>query len=454
MKNKHFAIILLLFLFSSCTSTSGDEVIIAFTTSVEGEYASCGCPRHPLGGLSKRAKYIEELRNREKNIIVLDSGDLFFQNSTIPLGSETQWQLKARLIADSYAIMGVDAIGIGEIDLAMGADFLKELTSKNHLAFIASNIDYPSFKQVNDDKQTFSPFKIIQKGSKKIGIISLLHPGLLKSPSENIEFKALDSSLDDLLKTLRNEPDITILLSHLPPVEEENLLKKRDDINIIISSHYGYSQTPIHINNGIIVTAGNRGKYLGILRLKFHGKGPYKLTHEGKESGTITYSEEWVPVEQDLKNHPEIDKLIENYNKSVAQLNLSPSVIEQIKYAGAETCMTCHPKQYNFWRTTKHAFAYNTLEREQKNLDPECIGCHTTGFKMPGGFTVPANVGKMKNVQCEACHINSTEHANNMGKLKQEKTVPEAVCRGCHSAERSPDFNYTRRLPLISCPGG
>ncbi len=444
MKIKLILTIVSILFHFSCTHSVGSSLTIVFTTSVQGEYEPCGCPKHPLGGISKRVKYVEEFKNKEKNVLVLDSGDLFFQNNSIPFGSETQWKLKAKLIAKAYEVMGIDAIGIGENDLASGTDFLKEIVTSNRIKLVATN-----FKEV---ESFYLPFIIIEKNSKKLGIISVIQPALLKT--EGLQLKEVNEAIDEAMEKIRSEVDLVILLSHLAPNEEEKLLRTRSDIDIIISSHYGFAQKPVKIKNSIIATAGSRGKYIGVLRISFYGNGPYKLAQEGKQNGSVTYSSEWIPVEQDLPGHEEIDKLIAEYNKKISEINTQPSIIEDISYASVDICKKCHIKQYRFWTGTKHAHAYETLERLNKNLDPECIGCHTTGFKKPGGFTIPANAGKMKNVQCEACHKNATEHAKNRGKLKPVKIVPEAICRECHTPERSPDFNYIKRLPLISCPGG
>ncbi len=441
----HLIIIWMVLSFQSCSSLKRSDITILYTTSVEGEYEPCGCPTNPLGGISKRAKYVEELKEREKNVLIIDSGDLFFKSASVPLASKEQWRMKAELLARAYRIMGVEATGTGEVDLAMGVDFLKEVSTANGIKLIASNIIQPV--------DVFLPYIIIKKNLRRIGIISAVESALIKT--EGVKLQDVRESLNEILKKLSPEVDIVILLSHLAPEDEKNLLISRNDINIIISSHAGYSsQKPLQVGNGLIVSAGNRGKYIGILRLTFYGEGPFKLVEEGKKNGNVIYSGEWIPVEQELKNHEEIDKLIAEYNKRVAEINARPSVIENITYVSEEVCKNCHRAQYNFWKRTKHAHAFKTLEKVNKSFDPECIGCHTTGFKKPGGFTVPANVGSMKNVQCEACHIDATEHAKNRFKARPEKIVPETICGECHTPERSPDFNYVKRLPLISCPGG
>lgn len=426
-----------------CASATPWDITIVYTTSVEGEYESCGCPHHPLGGVSKRAKLVEDLKKKEKNLVVIDSGDLFFSSDALPFGSNTQWRLKAELIGDSYKIMGVDAIGVGEKDLAMGLEFLKTQAEKG-LKIIATNLS-------SEKHPWLLPYLIIEKNHKKIGIISLLQ-GKIK-PEEG-EIKEPIRAMDEVINTIRNKTDLIVLLSHLKPSDEENLLKSRSDIEIIISSHMGYiSQKPREVNRKLILSAGNRGKYAGVIRLKFNGKGPYSVRTTGNNEGTYTYESEWIPIEQDMPSESRIDKLIAEYNTKIAELNATGKR-EIVTYITADGCKGCHEKQYQFWKSTKHAMAYQTLKALKKNMDPECIPCHTTGFGKTGGFTSPSNVGNLKGVQCESCHENSTQHGKAGGRKEVKRAVPEIICRECHTPERSPDFDYNTRLPAVSCPKG
>ena len=50
-----------------------------------------------------------------------------------------------------------------------------------------------------------------------------------------------------------------------------------------------------------------------------------------------------------------------------------------------QTCKECHPNTYQFWSTTKHAQAFESLKHDPKPntiFDAECVTCHTTGFRI------------------------------------------------------------------------
>jgi hypothetical protein len=96
---------------------------------------------------------------------------------------------------------------------------------------------------------------------------------------------------------------------------------------------------------------------------------------------------------------------------------------------------------------SKHAIALSALERKRQELNPECVQCHVTGLGDSGGFRLGAKGAvDMGSVQCEACHGFGREHR---GKGKIRGSVPEAICRRCHSTENSPTFKYEPYLKLL-----
>ncbi len=131
-------------------------------------------------------------------------------------------------------------------------------------------------------------------------------------------------------------------------------------------------------------------------------------------------------------------------------LSLGSSFAKEAKYVGVKKCKTCHKPQYKIWLTLSHAKALSVLSAdEQKN--PECLGCHTTGYGKPA-----ASTAKLENVQCETCHGPGSlyKSAKIMSKSKYKKD-PEAsraksiaaglilpteeACVKCHN-DKSPSF--------------
>ncbi|MCY1072380.1 multiheme c-type cytochrome [Nannocystis sp. RBIL2] len=121
----------------------------------------------------------------------------------------------------------------------------------------------------------------------------------------------------------------------------------------------------------------------------------------------------------------------------------------QASYIGGEQCGACHDKAEEHWATTRHAGAYETLVKVNKQFDLSCVGCHVTGFRQPGGSEV-VEVAGLEDVQCEVCHGPGSIHAETPEKagkafgIRREAAVD--VCLGCHTAEHSDTFNYEAYL--------
>lgn len=92
------------------------------------------------------------------------------------------------------------------------------------------------------------------------------------------------------------------------------------------------------------------------------------------------------------------------------------------QFEGIKVCLKCHDTHEEPWRDTAHAKAFKSLaagsKREAKlkakldpnkdyTTDPECLGCHTTGYGEPGGYAndLPtARAKRLSVVGCESCH--------------------------------------------------
>ena len=120
-------------------------------------------------------------------------------------------------------------------------------------------------------------------------------------------------------------------------------------------------------------------------------------------------------------------------------------------YASAGSCVNCHTQEMARWTFTDHARAWESLVQRRATANPECVGCHSTGFGEVGGFgeLTPAKLRKYKAVQCEACHGPLRGHPG--AKEIQARPITPEACVGCHDAANSPNFDFATYLPRASC---
>ena len=115
-------------------------------------------------------------------------------------------------------------------------------------------------------------------------------------------------------------------------------------------------------------------------------------------------------------------------------------------YAGAQVCAQCHATVHNTEKFTRHAKAFETLQKIGQDKNPGCVPCHTVGYGLPTGFTILSNYTaaslKLAGVQCENCHGPGAAHASNEDELsvRPRRDIAGQICGGCHTGSHHPTY--------------
>lgn len=130
-----------------------------------------------------------------------------------------------------------------------------------------------------------------------------------------------------------------------------------------------------------------------------------------------------------------------------------PAADGQPSYIGVATCSECHEHAKKVWDGTAHARAYATLERQFKEANLDCVGCHVTGYDKPGGSTV-THVADLKDVQCEVCHGPGSLHAAAPDKFRIPIATPTPEsCIECHHPPHVHAFDAKMKMVDVLGPG-
>ncbi|MEQ9499599.1 MAG: UshA-like (seleno)protein [Deltaproteobacteria bacterium] len=168
-----------------------------------------------------------------------------------------------------------------------------------------------------------------------------------------------------------------------------------------------------------------------------------------------------VRLTEDIPADPAMTKLLEVYYRELHAMNLTKGDTEKCApkegaatFVGTAKCVECHEEAYAFWKKTKHAKAWATLEDDGKHFDLTCIGCHTVGYEQAGGFCRLADVKGYEDVGCENCHGPGSIHIEDQDPSSIVLESPESTCAdGCHVPEHSDAFVYEKYLREITGPG-
>ncbi len=197
-------------------------------------------PKNPnMGGAARRAAIIESIRKEEKNVLLLDAGDIF---QGTPYFNYYGGELEFKLMS----MMQYDVATMGNHDFDNGIDGFYAQLPHAKFDFVSANYDFKN-TVLND---IVKPYKIIIKDGIKIGIFGLgvQLDGLVdkKLYKETVYNDPIEVA-QDMTRILKEEKkcDLVICLSHLgfkykdEPEKPSDIVlaRKTKNIDLIIGGH-------------------------------------------------------------------------------------------------------------------------------------------------------------------------------------------------------------------------
>jgi hypothetical protein len=439
---------------------------LAFTGDSWGEVEPCGCPKIKLGGLARQAGVLRAWSKLGQPLALLDAGDLLLRPGA-GVAEREEGSVRAALTYDLLSEMGMVAAVPGETDLLLGAGFVRDLAAREGVTLLAANL------RDSKGEMVFAGSTAVRLGDVAVGVVGVLSPSLCPE-GLHAEPPVAAIKMQQALLAASGPIDLLVVVAHEPP-EEDAPLADAIAPDVLIAGHGGVPVAVKQIGTRTLrLRDGNSSRFLGRLDLAsgkpgstgpftesngllrdWLGQGDWEKTPGpfADAQGARRYASALIPLEEGLPSDANVARRISEQHaaseaRERARLSAgSPPVAGP--FAGVTRCAGCHARAHEVWSGTAHAFAYETLVRVGHAMDPDCVGCHSTGYERPGGFDRPARVGSWKEVQCEACHGPGTAHAEKPKEVRLAK-VGEATCRSCHTEIRSPSFSYAGYFPRIS----
>ncbi len=190
-----------------------------------------------LGGVARRAALIKKIRQEEKQVLLLDAGDIF---QGTPYFNVYGGELEMKLMTQ----MGYDAATIGNHDFDAGIDGLYKQLPNANFPLINCNYDFSNTIL----KDSVKPYQIFHRGAIKIGVLAVgieldgLVPKALFKETQYLDPIANANKVATMLKK-DEKCDFVICLSHLGYKYGENkvsdivLANQSRDIDLIIGGH-------------------------------------------------------------------------------------------------------------------------------------------------------------------------------------------------------------------------
>lgn len=197
-----------------------------------------------MGGVVRRANYINEIRDNNNNVLLFDAGD-FLQ------GTPYFNLFKGKVEAETMNLMNYDAVTLGNHEFDYGLEVLEQVVRNATFPIVSSNYDFTETSL----KGLIPPYLILKKAGMRVGVLGInIQPRGLIAASHYAGMKFLDpvKTANEIASKLRDEHrcDVIICLSHLGYTGDQKLAAATRNIDIIIGGHsHTHMEQPEEISN-------------------------------------------------------------------------------------------------------------------------------------------------------------------------------------------------------------
>ena len=260
---KRFCLFLFITILCSCYIFSLDLMIL-HTNDHHGSLFNYWLEFNQVAGLAERAILINQIKENNENVLILDAGDM-----NTGIYESNLFVAEPDILA--YNLIGYDAVTLGNHEFYGDIERVTNQISTATFPFLSANI----FNQNNELIGLPYQFFTMQNGLQ-VAVLGLTTTH--KSLHDDFIVKCDVEIANELVPILREKADIVIALTHLGIYDfggEQQYGSIRLALNttgidlIIDGDSHTLLEQPAIINGVPIVQAGERGRYLGKAILNF-----------------------------------------------------------------------------------------------------------------------------------------------------------------------------------------
>ena len=240
---------------------------------------------------------IENEREQHAYVLTLDGGDALFSDR--PLTQQSQ----GALIIEAMNLMGYDAMALGEGDLKLGVDVLRQRMEQASFPVLSANL------HLAESGELFAlPYTILELGGRKVGVI-----GLTGRPAElPSAFTIADpfTAAQQILPQVAEQADLVIILSHLGWTQNIKLAGISPVVDLIISGGapmpgeqpYTAPSTGARLAQAESPTRGHAARFVG----------RWELTLSAKDD-IVVNGWQSIPLDAQFADAPAVVELLQHY---------------------------------------------------------------------------------------------------------------------------------------------
>ncbi|MBQ6897186.1 MAG: bifunctional metallophosphatase/5'-nucleotidase [Oscillospiraceae bacterium] len=324
-----------LFFSISASAAETENATILFTHDLHSHFLPITDENgNSCGGYARLMTVINEQKEKHPDAILVDGGDFsmgsLFQTAYTTSALELKMMGAMGYDVTTFGNHEFDYLPSGLISMLnaakSGGEYVPQIVDANYLPAVkGDNLSNPAAYMQALEDYGVKDFTIIERNGIYFAVFGIFgydaddcapNSGMvLADPIETAQ-KTVNAAVGEC-KALYGKEPVVVCLSHCGTDDGEGedyeLAKAVEGIDVIISGHtHTTLSEPVIVNNTVIASAGDYGRYLGVINLSFSEDGTSSLD-----------SYELIPVNDSVEEDEEIALLVESCKADVERDYLS-----------------------------------------------------------------------------------------------------------------------------------
>jgi 5'-nucleotidase len=262
---------------------------------------------HLIGGVSLLSGYINKVRQEEKNVLFVISGDMV-------QGSLIDKEYRGISTIEIMNYLAPDVVTLGNHELDYGLPHLLFLEKMANFPIVNANLYIKKY-----NKRLMNPYVILNVDGFDIIFIGIVTQEVLKSLKRDgsiSTFISLEEAVREVGKICdaykNDDIDLTILLTHIGFEEDKKLaamLNPEWGVDMIVGGHsHTILEQPAQVNDILIAQAGVGTDQIG----------RFDIVVDDDTNSIVEWQWQLLPIDNNLAQpDPEIEKLIATFQEEV-----------------------------------------------------------------------------------------------------------------------------------------
>lgn len=282
---------------------------ILHSNDMHGDFLaeSKGEEGHLIGGMSLLSGYINKVRQEEKNVLFVISGDMV-------QGSIIDAEYKGLSTIEIMNYLAPDVVTLGNHEMDYGFPHLLFLEKMANFPIVNANLYIKKY-----NKRLMTPYKILNVDGFDIMFIGITTEEILSSLKLDTSigtFVGLEDAAGEVGKICNayknDDIDLTVLLTHIGFEEDKKLAEMLDPqwgVDMIIGGHsHTFLDQPANVNDILIAQAGVGTDQIG----------RFDIVVDDDTNSIVEWTWKLLPVDNNLAEpDPDLEKLIASFKGEV-----------------------------------------------------------------------------------------------------------------------------------------